>query len=116
MWTARTSSSIERPTLTAWMAARSTPWIGTTIRSSRFGERDDELRVDRQLASRPAVLAVDEQHHPDQDRDEDDDEVRPVGELLEDDDAEDDTPSGRSPWRSRRAASASPTLDPAASA
>jgi len=37
MRTARTSSAIERPTLTAWTTARLMPGTGTTTRSSRRG-------------------------------------------------------------------------------
>ena len=51
---------------------------------------DDQVRRDRQLARRAAVLVLDEQHHRDQDRDEDDDEVGAVDELLGHDDDEDD--------------------------
>ena len=37
MKTARTSSAIERPTLTAWTTARLSAGTGTTTRSSRCG-------------------------------------------------------------------------------
>ena len=69
MNTARTSSAIERPTLTAWTTARLMPGIGTTTRSSRCGRLEDEVRADGQLAPRRAVLAVDEEHHRDEERD-----------------------------------------------
>ncbi len=39
MYTARTSSLIERATLMAWTTARLRPGIGTTARSSRYGAR-----------------------------------------------------------------------------
>ena len=54
-----------------------------------LGRRDDERRVDRELARGAGVLAADEQHHRDEDRDEDHDEVRAGLELLEHHDAQD---------------------------
>ena len=95
MWTARTSSSIERPTLTAWI-------VGPVDAVDRHDDPllplrggDDVGRIHGELALRAAVLAADEQHHPDEERDEDHDEVRAVDELLRHDDRQDDRRSGR---------------------
>ena len=60
---------------------------------------------------------MDEQHHPDQERDEDHDEVRAVPELLVDDDREDDGGEDRARGvddrapAPARAAFAEPVLD-----
>ena len=76
--TARTSRLIVRPKLTAWMTARLMPLTGMTTRCSRCGAFDDEVVADVQLAFLGVVLAPDEQHHRDEDRDEHHDEPRAV--------------------------------------
>ena len=90
MNTARTSSSIDRATLIAWIDARSMPGIGTMTRSSRCGAAIDGLRPNGQFRPGARVLAMDERHHRHEQRDEDDDEIRPGFELLVHDDGQDD--------------------------
>ena len=85
--------------MTAWTTARLSAGTGHDDPLLAVRRLDDEVGPDRQLAPGRGVLAVDEQHHPDQDRDEDHDEVGAVDELDRHDDDEDDRGQDRAEAR-----------------
>ena len=74
---------MERATLTACTTARLSDGTGTIARSSRFAGGRTNSGADGQVAAGGRVLAIDEQHHPDEGRDQDHDQVGAAGELLE---------------------------------
>ena len=91
------------------------------------GHRDDdsllaagclghEVGADAELAGAARVLAVDEQHHQDEGRDEDHDEPGPVAELDARDDDQDDPGQDRADRVDRRPARPSPMSAPGTSA
>ena len=77
--------------MTAWTTARLSPGIGTTTRSSRWGGGDDLVGPDRELrAVDAAYWRLMNSISADEDRDEDDDEVRAVENFTRRDDDQDD--------------------------
>ena len=77
----RASVARDRPNITAWTTARLMPLTGMITRCSRCGPLEHEVVADLELVRLAVVLAPDEQHHADEDRDEHQHEPRPVEEL-----------------------------------